>query len=87
MLTKSDNIRGTNYIGVSYNKSANKFRAYLYKNDKQQHLGYFNTELEAFNTYKIAKESYLKELANKWKDKIDPRAYNALMNYQVEITD
>ena len=87
VLTKSDNIRGTNYIGVSYNKSANKFRAYLYKNDKEQHLGYFKTEIEAFNAYKIAKENYLKELAEKWKDKIDHRAYNALMNYQVEITD
>ena len=47
----------------------------------------FNTEIEAFNAYKQTKESYLKELANKWKDKIDARAYNALMNYQVEITD
>ena len=34
-----------------------------------------------------AKEDYLKELANKWNGKIDERAYNALINYQVEITD
>ena len=87
VLTKSNSNRGENCIGVSYNKSANKFRAYLHKNDIAQHLGYFNTEIEAFNAYKQAKESYLKELANKWKDKIDPRAYNALMNYKVEITD
>ena len=49
--------------------------------------GAFKTEIEAFNAYKQTKESYIKELANKWKDKIDPRAYNALMNYTVEITD
>ena len=36
---------------------------------------------------KIARESYVKEVANKWKDQIDPRVYEALMNYQVEITD
>ena len=54
---------------------------------KNYSLGSFKTELEAFNAYKQAKENYLKELANKWKDKIDERAYNALMNYQVEITD
>ena len=45
------------------------------------------SKIEAFNAYKKAKENYLKELANKWKGKIDPRAYEALMNYEVEITD
>ena len=50
-------------------------------------MKYFNTELEAFNAYKTAKESFIKEQANKWKSQIDNRAYNALMNYEVEITD
>ena len=50
-------------------------------------MKYFNTELEAFNTYKEAKESFIKEQANDWKSQIDDRAYNALMNYTVEITD
>ena len=54
---------------------------------KSEHLGYFKTELEAYNAYKKAKESFIKEQANEWKGKIDERAYNALMNYQVEITD
>ena len=54
---------------------------------KREHLGLFNTEIEAFNAYKTAKESFVKEQANKWKDQIDERAYNALMNYTVEITD
>ena len=53
----------------------------------QEHLGYFNTELEAYNAYKIAKESFVKEQANKFKSQIDPRAYNALMNYEVGIDD
>ena len=43
--------------------------------------------IEDFNAYKTAKEIYIKELANKWKGKIDDRAYEALMNYAVEITD
>ena len=54
---------------------------------KQEHLGYFKTELEAFNAYKQAKEAFVKEQANKWKGKIDDRAYEALMNYQVNIDD
>ena len=51
------------------------------------YLGVFETEMEAFYAYKEAKEAYIKELANKWKDQIDPRAYDALMDYQIEITD
>ena len=50
-------------------------------------MKYFNTELEAFNAYKEAKESFVKEQAEKWKGKIDNRAYDALMSYKVEITD
>ena len=49
--------------------------------------GSFKTELEAFEAYKQAKESFIKEQANNWKDQIDERAYNALMNYTVEIAD
>ena len=54
---------------------------------KQEWLGYFKTELEAFKAYKEAKESFVKEQAEKWEGKIDIRAYNALMNYEVNITD
>ena len=50
-------------------------------------MKYFNTEIEAFNYYKINKENYVKELAEKWKGQIDERAYEALINYTVEITD
>ena len=53
----------------------------------KEYLGTLDTELEAFHAYKHAKEAYVKELAEKWKDQIDPRAYNALMKYEVEITD
>ena len=47
----------------------------------------FDTPEEAFYVYKEAKEAYIKEVANKWKDQIDPKVYDALMKYQVEITD
>ncbi len=54
---------------------------------KREYLGCFKTEIEAFNAYKQAKESFIKEQANKWKSHIDQRAYNALMNYEVGIDD
>jgi len=50
-------------------------------------LGNYATPEEAFLAYKEAKEAYIKEVANKWKDNIDPRAYDALMNWSVDITD
>ena len=88
LLTKCTSSRGKHLIGVSWCKRDKAFIARVNRNKGgSEYLGLFNTELEAFNAYKTAKESFIKEQANKWKDKIDPRAYNALMNYTVEITD
>ena len=88
LLTKREALRGKHLIGVSWNKKANAFIATVSKSTgKREYLGSFDTELEAFNAYKKAKESFVKEQAEKWKGKIDDRAYEALMNYEVEITD
>ena len=88
VLTKSDKKRGEHPIGVSWHSKSKTFVAQVNKSKgKSEHLGLFKTELEAFNVYKQAKESFIKEQANKWKGKIDNRAYDALMNYQVEIND
>ena len=91
VLTKCNTSRGLLPLGVTYFPQTNKYRARV-RNGQENlkssgSLGLFNTEIEAFNAYKSAKESYLKELAEKWKDKIDPRVYEAMYNYQVEITD
>ena len=88
LLVKRDNNRGEYLIGVSWHKKDNAFVAMVSKNKgKREHLGYFKTELEAYNAYKQVKESFIKEQANKWKGKIDERAYNALMNYKVNMGD
>ena len=88
LLTKRTASRGEYLIGVHWSKTNKAFRAQVSKSKgKREHLGLFNTELEAFKAYKKAKESFIKEQANKFKSEIDPRAYEALMNYTVEITD
>ena len=88
LLTKCTASRGEYLIGVSWCKTNKAFKARVRKNkDKQEYLGLFNTEIEAFNAYKVAKEVFVKEQAEKWKDKIDERAYKALMNYTVDIDD
>ena len=85
LFVKCNKARGDLPIGVS--KHGNKFKATLRKDNETIHLGYFNTPKEAFLAYKKAKEAYIKEVAEKYKGKIDPRAYEAMMKYEVEITD
>ena len=79
--------RGKYPLGVTLNKKMSSFSCSISLQGKLMYLGSYETPEKAFLVYKGAKEDYIKEVANKWKDKIDPRAYEALMNYQVEITD
>ena len=88
VLTKRTATRGEHLIGVHWSNTNKAFVAQVNKSKgKREWLGAFKTEIEAFNVYKTVKETFIKEQANEWKSQIDPRAYNALMNYQVEITD
>lgn len=86
LFVKNNTSRGNCYIGV--NKYEDKFVAHVNKgNSKLIHLGYYTTPELAFLAYKEAKESYIKEVAEKYKQKIPHEAYEALMNYEVEIDD
>ena len=88
LLVKSDKKRGKHPIGVYWCKKGKAFKAQVSRNKgESEHLGSYKTEIEAFNAYKQAKEAFIKEQANKWKDNIDIRAYDALMNYTVNIDD
>lgn len=88
LLTKRQNLRGEYPIGTSLNRKSGKFQANCKNGDgKLVYLGLHDTPQEAFQVYKVFKESLIKEVANKYKDQLDTRAYDALMNYQVEITD
>ena len=87
LFTKSNNSRGKYPIGVSYRKQASKFIAELRVNNTPKYVGSFDTPEEAFYAYKEAKEAHIKEVANKWKNKIDTRVYEALIKYEVSIDD
>lgn len=54
---------------------------------KRINLGSFSTKEEAFKHYKIAKEKAIKEIANKYKNQIPEKLYDAMYKYEVEITD
>ena len=86
LLTNKKSTRNTLPVGVEKTESG-RFLAAFKKNRITTNLGRFDTSEGAFQAYKQAKEDYIKEVANKWKDKIDPRVYEALMKYEVDITD
>ena len=87
LLTKRQRFRGDYPIGVCFDGIG--FTSSLSVLNRNKYLGYYATPLEAFNAYKTAKEEYIKELAEKYfqEGKITERVYNALMKYEVEITD
>lgn len=63
------------------------YMAFLNRSRKKIFLGSFKNPDQAFYAYKDAKETYLKELAYEYRGYIDPRAYAALIDYRIEITD
>ena len=79
--------RGANPVGVYYDKVRENYQAYVRVNGKKCALGRYTTSEEAFYAYKKAKEAHIKDVANKWKEQIDIRVYNALMIWTIEITD
>lgn len=86
-FTKRQNCRGSYLIGTSKRKNRNIFQSSISIDSKQLYLGDFKSEYDAFIAYKKAKELRIKELANEYKDQLEPRVYEALCNYKVEITD
>ena len=88
-LTKADDVRGDYPIGVHFSvrNKINPYKAEISIRKKKISLGYYDCPIKAFNAYKIAKERHIKDLAERYRHCIDPKAYLALMNYSVEITD
>ena len=97
LFTKTNVTRGKYPIGVYYKKKNKKFVAQVSKlkdeqsNTKQQeYLGLHDDPETAFGVYKVAKEAYIKEVADFYINKyphFPKKIYDALYNYQVDITD
>jgi len=85
LFTKRQNKRGILPIGVI--KKGFMYAAQITKNNVHINIDSLSTPEEAFQAYKAAKEEHIKEVAEKWKSDINIGVYQALINYQVEITD
>lgn len=85
LLLSNKAVRGSLPIGVCAHNG--KFLAQCLRKPASHHVGVFDTPELAFLAYKEAKETYIKLQAEKWKALIDPRAFAALMAYEVLPTD
>lgn len=86
LLTRGNGNRGALPIGVKVFRHSG-FSARMKIDGRDTRLGIFKTVGEAFAAYKQAKEENIKHIADRYRSQIDPRAYAALLAYQVEITD
>lgn len=89
LFLKREAERGKYPIGVRYREDG--FLA-ICRNpflDKAVELGYYSTPEKAFYAYKEYKESIIKQVAEvEYKNgSITKECYNAMVNYEVEITD
>lgn len=89
LFSKNDSCRGNLPIGVCiknglfYVSCSNPFTR------KTEFLGYSNTPEQGFLIYKKKKESHIKQVAEKeyQMGNITKQCYEAMLNYEVEITD
>lgn len=91
LFTKSDKARGESAIGTSLFQG--KYRAECQMinpktgKTKKEYLGIYDTQEKGFEVYKYYKEKNIKEVADYYKIHIPDKLYDALYDYEVEITD
>lgn len=87
-LTRGESVRGDCPIGVYHSKRDGYYTAQgSFGGSQPERLGRFKTCEEAFFAYKERKEGYAKELAAKYANQLDERAFTALMRFEVDISD
>ena len=86
LFVKNNKSRGDLPIGVTFDKSRNKYIGQCKKGNMKSTKRFDNID-EAFYFYKTNKENYIKYIAEKYKNKIPSKLYYAMLNYEVEITD
>lgn len=89
LFTKSNSARGKYPIGVTEVPNNTVFFRYrcAVSIEGAKSSKSFPTPEQAFQEYKTKKEQHIRKIANKWKDQITEQTYNAMYNYNVEVTD
>ena len=77
-------IRTTNKdIASTVEKSSGIFTPYLSKNKKTKGLGRYKNQKESYECYKYAKEGWIKEIADEWKERLRISTYNEITQYKI----
>lgn len=87
LLNKHKATRGKFPIGVHKNTQGYGFTAQCNVDGERVYLGVYKTPLEAFEVYKQFKQNLIKTKAKVFKERIDVRVFESLMNYEVKIDD
>lgn len=87
LVITNSSRRGEHPIGTSYVKKVSKFACEHRYSEGSKFLGHFDTSEKAFEAYKKAKESYIKEVCYYWKDRVDSDIYESLMGWVVNMDD
>ena len=83
LLLSNPKIRGKYKQGVCFDKTRSKFMASMKVDGRFKYLGRFDSELEAYQVYKTAKEANVKRMALEWQDRIADNVFEALMNWEL----
>lgn len=87
LFTNRTNDRGDYPIGVSQTTWGHRYSAIVNKEGRSHYLGSFNTPEEAFYAYKAAKEAHIKQMADKYKQWLPDKVYQAMYAYEIDIND
>lgn len=87
LFVKTNSKRGNFPIGVHRHKNGNYVAQCEFNDSRKRYLGCYPTVEEAFNIYKMEKEKYIKQVADKYKSYIPEKLYDAMYKYEVEIND
>lgn len=74
-------------VKPKYDKKSKKYIASITFDKKTVLIGEYNTEKEALKNYIKYKECAIKALAKRYKNHIPNELYNALMSYQIDLSD
>jgi hypothetical protein len=76
-------VNSTSESGLRLCKRSGKYQVRVNKFGISHSFGYHESKDKALGIYSNEKRKYLREIAEKWKEDIDPRVYQSLLNWKL----